>query len=884
MANSAVVGILRAILMADTAQFDQAMNRSAGTLKSWTKDINSFGRNAKKIGTTLTEVLTVPIVGIGTAAVTAGLEFERTLNQVAAVTDATAGDMKALSDAAQEWGAKTKFSNTEAAQAMLDLGKAGFTAKQTIEALPSVLQLATAANMDLGTAATLTANVMQTFGLQMTDLAHANDILVTAANASTIDVADLQEGLKFVGPVARAAHVSLSDVAAAMAELGGAGIKGEMGGTALRGMISKLLAPSDQLSRMLAKLGFQEELNAGKTVGWTQMLDALHAKFGEGQAVVDQYSGMIMKGFGQRAGPAVIALAQSGGEAVRQLSAQFDATTGSAQRMSDAFMKGLPGAFENAKGSIETMFAAIETALSPTLEKVANDIMALANFVTLTVVPAFNSLPGPVKEGTVVLLGLAAAAGPVIFVLGQIATAIGAILPYIPAIGTAFMTVVEVLSGPIGWIIGAATLIVVAWEKWGDDIKRIVSTAWADIKEWLWDKLQPVIEPIEGLFDSLGKMFSALGLLIGAVAEKIGGYLKSVYDAAKSWLMDKLKPVFDFLKPIFDTVSRAWSLAKDLIVGVVSALYTAVKHYLLDQFTDIVNGIKGKIDAITGFFKNMYDDVVGHSFVPDMIKAIEAWFGKLDGVMVAPTRSATHSVVQGFSDMKTEALDTIDGFLKAISGKDKLGGLKTFASGFARDFVAGFADVFAPGLGQVIEAAWPLIQSALIDIGKGIKNFFSGLFGGGHESGGPDLSHINTGVWRQDPVTGQWGWSASSDPNAPIGAVPPPNGQPAQPARPVGGDIGGPPDLTNPTGAVDMPTPDELNSDAWVAAHPQFMASGGIVNGPTLAMIGESGPEAVVPLGQSGVGTTLVLERDGREEARWFVPYFTREVQRLRLA
>jgi hypothetical protein len=212
MAGSAIVGTLRAILTLDTAEWESATKKVSGSAKAWSKDLKSVGATATQIGTSLTSLITVPLAGVAYAAVEAGAKFEQTMNQVAAVTNSSAEDMKRLSDAATEWGAKTKFSNTEAAEAMLELGKAGFSTDQTIAALPSTLQLATAANMGLGEAAAMTANVMNTFGLSATDLAHSNDVLTEAANRSTIDVGDLRESLKFAlhdrrGGSARVAEV-----------------------------------------------------------------------------------------------------------------------------------------------------------------------------------------------------------------------------------------------------------------------------------------------------------------------------------------------------------------------------------------------------------------------------------------------------------------------------------------------------------------------------------------------------------------------------------------------------------------------------------------------------------------------------------------------------
>lgn len=94
-----------------------------------------------------------------------------------------------------------------------------------------------------------------------------------------------------------------------------------------------------------------------------------------------------------------------------------------------------------------------------------------------------------------------------------------------------------------------------------------------------------------------------------------------------------------------------WYLFGDKITAVVQKVYGAVKTWLVDKFNSIVESVKGKIDAITGFFGEMYDSVVGHSFVPDMVTEIGQWFGKLDDLMVKPTEAAAGKVQGIFGQM-----------------------------------------------------------------------------------------------------------------------------------------------------------------------------------------------------------------------------------------
>jgi hypothetical protein len=78
----------------------------------------------------------------------------------------------------------------------------------------------------------------------------------------------------------------------------------------------------------------------------------------------------------------------------------------------------------------------------------------------------------------------------------------------------------------------------------------------------------------------------------------------------------------------------------DQITAFVAGVYNAVKTYLVDKFNALLGSIRGAVDSVTGFFKNMYDKVVGHSYVPDMINGIGQQFGRMNEVMTKPAQDA----------------------------------------------------------------------------------------------------------------------------------------------------------------------------------------------------------------------------------------------------
>lgn len=191
------------------------------------------------------------------------LNFEDAITAASAkfgVLDRNSEVFRELGRTAREVGATTEFTSAQAAEGLRFLAKAGWDAQSAMKALPGFVDLATASEMEFARAADIATDVMGAFRLRTDDvsenirqLTRVNDVLSKAVNMSNIDMEDLFETIKFAGPIAKTAGVSLEQFSAMAAFIGGAGIKGSLGGTALRTMFLNLVAPTNTIKGKLAE-------------------------------------------------------------------------------------------------------------------------------------------------------------------------------------------------------------------------------------------------------------------------------------------------------------------------------------------------------------------------------------------------------------------------------------------------------------------------------------------------------------------------------------------------------------------------------------------------------------------------------------------------------
>lgn len=354
------IEMLRAYINSNVAQFvrdmDKARTSTIGLRQAWSDAARDVSAAAARVG--------AAVAGMGTAVLMTFGRFEMTMKSVGAITR-TLGtrDFKLLEDAARKAGEETKFSASESASAMEELGLAGLKTAEIIAALPQVLQLAASAKVDIATAAQIAAKTMRAYGLQAEELTRVNDTLVATFTMANTDLLQLAEALKHVGPVAASVNMSLEDTTAILAKMADAGFTGSLGGTSLRNALIRLASPTKEAKRLLKEFGIDTTLPLIEILGDLQTALAGVTEENERLAIVSEL-------FGVRGGPAMLAVLEVGADKLREFSTELTNSGGVAASIAAAKMDTLSGAWDIFTSKVESFTIEAGAKLAPTVRAV----------------------------------------------------------------------------------------------------------------------------------------------------------------------------------------------------------------------------------------------------------------------------------------------------------------------------------------------------------------------------------------------------------------------------------------------------------------------------------------------------------------------------------
>ena len=360
-------------LMANISPFKKGLNKAE-------RSLDRFGRKMQQTGKSLSMKLTAPLAALGAVSFNVFKNFEFEMSKVKAVSGATAEEFAALEKNAKDLGASTMFSASQVAGLQTEFAKLGFSATEINKVTESTLNLAQASGADLAHAAEVAGSTLRAFGLDASETGRVTDVMAASFSSSALDINLFADSMKFVAPVAKSAGMSLEQTSAMLAVLANNGIKGSQAGTALRRIISEIGATGKPVAEALKEL-------AEKGLNLADAKDEV----------------------GRSAQSALLVLAE-GVDQIAPLTSEFENSAGAAKEMSDIMGDTAFGAGKRLESAMEGLGISVGEIVAEAVVPMVEGIAELAS--------KLNKASPSTKRFVVIMAGLAAAIGPVLFITG----------------------------------------------------------------------------------------------------------------------------------------------------------------------------------------------------------------------------------------------------------------------------------------------------------------------------------------------------------------------------------------------------------------------------------------------------------------------------------
>ena len=576
-----------------------AMSQKLGGMSKTFGDISQV---AGKVGRGLTTGVTLPIVGIATAASMVGIAFKDEMAKVQAISGATGKEFDDLGNLAKELGSKTKFSATEVASGMKFMSMAGWSATQTMKALPAVLNLAVASGEDLASTSDIVTDAITSFGLEAEDATKFTDILASTATNSNVSVSGLGESFKYVAPLAGALGHSAEDTSFALGLMADSGIKGSIAGSALRGALTNLTKPTKAMQGEMTRLGISMLDSNGEVKQGKELYDHLREKIGKLPKAQQAASAATI--FGKEAMSGLLAVINASDEDYNDLYNNIENSSGAAQKMADIMSDTAGGALTSMKSALEGAGIALYESLEPHIVNVANKVQSLASWFskldsstmnTIVTVGALAAGIGPLIWGFAKVAGVASTVfGVLSTVSGAVGIVTGATVVATPAM-TALAGAFTFLTGPVGLAIAGFGLVAGALGFVVNDLRKDAIPEVDRFGEGVSDATKKAVGGFLDLEEKASVSLKQLAWSGQVVTKKTADDIKGNFDGMASQVVQEFNVQKDesllALKKMFDGTTSMTDEEKNKI------LETTTQKF--DKQIGIVNSGNEKIKEIT---------------------------------------------------------------------------------------------------------------------------------------------------------------------------------------------------------------------------------------------------------------------------------------------
>lgn len=670
--------------------------RSIQNVNKYRDSINSAGMAMRNIGSNMSMYISLPVVAGFGAAIKKGMDFESQMAKVGAIAGASKSQLKAMTDQAIDLGAKSVFSASEVGNGMKELSALGFNAKQTMSAIPGVIDAAAASGADMSTTATIMASTMNSFGLEASKSGHIADVLAMSANKSAADVSYMGEALKYAGSPAHSLGMSLEDTSSAIMAMSNAGLKGEQAGTTLRASLIRLAKPTKASQKAMDELGISLTDSKGKFVG----MPALVGQFQKGlQGMTkEQKLAAVSQIVGTESASGFLAMIDAGPDKIGKYSKSLKNSDGASKEAADKMNNTLKGAVEQLGGAFESLAIKIT-------QSNGGPLTGLIHVLT-GIIGAITKLPGPVIQVITVFAGLVAAIGPLLIMTGAVAngiTGIAGAMTLLNELGAGegimagFRNGISKALGPIRTMIGLLRAQAVA--------------AWASLGPYAL--IAGAIAAVGAAFYVAYKKSETFRNIVNAVITPVKNGFMSLWNVIKQF-GSAIKSVFS------GDTAGGFNILKKILPEEAARQFTSTLVMLRGAYNQFISFVRSTAVAIGSFFKAFWQE--NGSSIINAFNAVKSAVGlilnTLFNVVIKPIlngiRSAFSIVFGGIKaiviNVFTGIRMIVQGSLTAISGVIKL-----------------FKGIFTGDFGLMWQGIKQIFSGALMAIGGLVRMTFGNL-------------------------------------------------------------------------------------------------------------------------------------------------------------
>lgn len=624
------VGELFVKLSLDMKDFKKAVDDAGTTLKGTAEKLNGIGKD-------MTAKITAPIVGIGGLMTKMAVDFDDAMAKVSTIADTTAVPLNDLKTGIMDLSNQTGISASEIADNVYNAISAGQSTGDAVAFVEKSSMLAKAGFAEAGQSLDLLTTIMNSYGLEASEVNKVSDILIQTQNKGKTTVGELSTSMGKVIPTAKAFGVGLEQVGASYAIMTSKGIATAEAGTYVSAMMNELGKSGTTASKYLQDLSgksFKELIDSGMSVG--DILEMLGKEADDmGVSLADMFGSA-------EAGKAALVLLGDGADTFNASVADMANSTGMTE---EAFAK-LQTDGEKARIAFnEVKNALIEfgNAILPALTPIAAVISDLAS--------KFAGLDESTKTTIVVLAGIAAVVGPIIVVVTTVITKIMALQSLFVAIGP----IIAGISAPIAIAIGAvAALIaigVLLWKNW-DEIKAKAQEIWDNIKTKLSKDLDDITTRFAKLKDDIVNKWNEM------------------WENVKTFLANAIQNIVTKIVAFISIFITKWEEMKEN----VKRKWDEMWKYVIQAISNAWNGIVNALNAIGSNMSNWFSDLAnkardwGSNMIQGFVDGIRSMIGKVRDVSSQVTRAVGDFIGFNSPSKKGEGRNIVKWGKNMVSG------------------------------------------------------------------------------------------------------------------------------------------------------------------------------------------------------------------------